>query len=592
MTPAETQNLELLVGNARAAVDRGDLFAAYGVIQELHDAGLCSGRSQYLEVLILARMGDPLEALRRYDAYGLSAAEDADALAIRARLLKDLAFDAPQEERVRLLQEAADAYAEVHGQKGGYFPLINAATLALMAGAHEVAAERAEAVLIECAHPREYWEAATKAEALLVLGRASEAASAVADAVSMPGANFGSCCSTMRQLARLLEHLGFPEGEAEGFLKPLQPPPVAAYTGHIFGHDPAREAGLAEEIGTVLNRNRVRVACGSLAAGADIIFAEKLLGQDAELHVVLPFNLEDFLRESVSPAGPEWVVRFNDCLSRASSITFASKMNYVGDEQQFAYGARVAMGMARVRAEQLCTNGIQLAVWDGQETGSAAGTGADIRAWRNSGGKTVIIGGSNLMRVKSGTTPAVGQVERAAHALMFTDFSGFSKITEPVLPYFWREVMERSAALIERFGEDIKLKNSWGDAIFLVIESAAVAAEVALNLQAELGRADLAAIGTQGTSSMRIAMHFGPIYRTEDRILGRPNYFGTEVSRAARLEPVTPPGSIYVTEPFAANLCLEAGEKYRLVYVGQVKLAKQYGTFPIYRLSYRGQHLT
>jgi len=83
---------------------------------------------------------------------------------------------------------------------------------------------------------------------------------------------------------------------------------------------------------------------------------------------------------------------------------------------------------------------------------------------------------------------------------------------------------------------------------------------------------------------MRIGAHYGPAYRTLDRITGRINFYGTEVSRAARIEPVTPPGAVFVTEPFAAILVLEAPDAFRCRYVGRIALAKRYGTYPMYRL--------
>jgi adenylate cyclase len=65
----------------------------------------------------------------------------------------------------------------------------------------------------------------------------------------------------------------------------------------------------------------------------------------------------------------------------------------------------------------------------------------------------------------------------------------------------------------------------------------------------------------------------------------RTTYYGTEVSRTARIEPVTPPGSVYVTEPFAAILEMEAANRFVCNYVGKTPLAKGYGVFPLYRLS-------
>jgi hypothetical protein len=56
------------------------------------------------------------------------------------------------------------------------------------------------------------------------------------------------------------------------------------------------------------------------------------------------------------------------------------------------------------------------------------------------------------------------------------------------------------------------------------------------------------------------------------------------VSRAARIEPVTPPGSVYVSENFAAALALEPGGPYLCEYVGVVSAAKSFGEMRMFLL--------
>jgi hypothetical protein len=45
-------------------------------------------------------------------------------------------------------------------------------------------------------------------------------------------------------------------------------------------------------------------------------------------------------------------------------------------------------------------------------------------------------------------------------------------------------------------------------------------------------------------------------------ILDRENFFGAQVSRTARVEPVTPEGCIYVTETMVAVLALHNADKF------------------------------
>src|ERR1700687_5019693 len=84
--------------------------------------------------------------------------------------------------------------------------------------------------------------------------------------------------------------------------------------------------------------------------------------------------------------------------------------------------------------------------------------------------------------------------------------------------------------------------------------------------------------------NLRIALHARPVYSCFDPILERMTYVGTHVSRTARMEPITPPGEIYVSEAFAALAAAEGASDFTCEYVGQIPQAKGYGIFPTYIL--------
>jgi class 3 adenylate cyclase len=97
-----------------------------------------------------------------------------------------------------------------------------------------------------------------------------------------------------------------------------------------------------------------------------------------------------------------------------------------------------------------------------------------------------------------------------------------------------------------------------------------------------------AALGLPQRTSLRIALHAGPVYEIVDAVTGRPGFAGTHISRAARIEPVTPPGQVYVSEAFAALLALDdAHREFFCEYLGSVPLAKDYGRLRTYRLNWR-----
>src|SRR5439155_25432992 len=84
--------------------------------------------------------------------------------------------------------------------------------------------------------------------------------------------------------------------------------------------------------------------------------------------------------------------------------------------------------------------------------------------------------------------------------------------------------------------------------------------------------------------NLRIGLHAGPVYEFDDPITGDRSYGGTHVSRAARIEPITPPGQVYASEAFAAMAAAQRLPIFNFDYAGQTPMAKNYGTFPMYHM--------
>jgi class 3 adenylate cyclase len=87
--------------------------------------------------------------------------------------------------------------------------------------------------------------------------------------------------------------------------------------------------------------------------------------------------------------------------------------------------------------------------------------------------------------------------------------------------------------------------------------------------------------------ALRVGLHLGPVYSARDPILQCANFFGAHVSRAARIEPVTPLGCVYVTETMAAVLALHYADAFSCEYVGMTEAAKKYGTMRMFLLNRR-----
>lgn len=567
--------------SVRAALARGHLLGAYDEVVRRPDTS--DPELNYLEVLTLACLGDAERGLKLYDDYGLAAMGGVDALSLKARLLTHQAFDAPEPVPHTLLR-ACRLYAEVFRRTKSSHPAISAATLAKIAGRPRLASMLARQVVAQSSPGVEagYSAWATRAEALAVLGDVDGAKAALQQAIEAPDANVEARSTTMLQLRRLVA-AGDADHRFDGLLGLIEPPKVAMFCGNIFVGSPDLEAHLAARMRAVIARESVGFGYGALAAGSDMLIAELLLEAGAELHVVLPFAEPDFLEQSVAPAGEGWVARYQAVRAKASSMTYASNMSSMGGMAQYAYGSKVTMGMARLRARQLHAEALQLVIVE--ERGDRTLTGSDVTAWRNTGGRAEVVIAPPLTRPVMPAPPEKSDVERGVYGLIFADYPGFSKLDERVLPLFWEDVMVRAAEVLRQHGEVIRSGNTWGDTILTVFQNASAAAQAALDLCEQLKKVNCSALGAREGAAMRIALHYGPNYSGYDPVTPRVTYYGTQVSRAAPIEPVTPSGAVYVTEPFAAVLEMEDQHPFECDYVGKIALPKGYGIYPLYRLS-------
>lgn len=570
----------------------GDALSAFDRAAAARRDGLDSPRLRYLMVRALAASGDSLGAMHLYEELGLAASDDVDSLALAGRIWKDAAFDHAGDRRAVLLGQAADAYDHAWQVSGASFPAINAASLYALLGERERAAALAEPIAANGAG-EDYWDQATLVEALLLLNRGDEALRHAAVAKAQAGTRAGDRAATCRQLARLGASGAVDADHAAAIVELLRPAPVGVYCGRMFRAGGIGEANARAAIAAALDAQSLSALIGPLACGADILFAEEALGRGIDLTIVLPFAEDDFIAQSVTSGGAEWIARYVDCRDRAAMVHFASSSRYVSDDCQFILGSHTAMGLAKLRARELETAALQLAVVDpdvaARPLAVIAGTNADIALWQRHGGETLTIAVGDLDRkldFPSAPKPPDG-TRRGLYAILFADFAGFSKLGEAELPIFASEVMGRIGSILDEFGEAVLFRNTWGDAVYAIIDDPATAARIALAMQERLDVLP-PGLGLDGQKAgMRTGIHFGPIYRGQDPVVGNELWYGTEVTRTARIEPVTLVGQVYCTQPLAAMLALGNAPDFDCDYVGKVQLAKDYGELALYRLSRR-----
>ncbi len=575
-------------------------------------------RLRQLTALALIRSGAGRLAEPILDALVSDGLADEETLGLLGRVHKDLAGAAVDPTaRTMHLEEAYRAYADAHERSGGYWTGINAATMALLLGQASEARAIADTVRDRCRDLLEhtlvgsdaYWLCATLGEAALVQGDLPEAEHWYRRAAALATHRLGDLASTRRNARLLARHAGLDSALVDRWL-PV--PRVVVFAGHLIDRPgrprvrfpPDLEAPVREALRSWLARTRPGFGYAAAACGADILFLEALLDAGVDAHVVLPYDREQFRRDSVDVVpGAAWSARFDRVLAGASGVTMASEQRMQGS-LAYSYGLLVLDGMAAMRAEELDTSLTCLAVWDGEEGDDLGGTASAVAHWRALGRDVDVI---DLAALRAGASPTVvartaddpggaveaeDQVEPSDFSteivgLLFGDVRGFSRLTEEQIPPFVTHVLGTIASELERSPHTPLLVNTWGDGLYVVSRTVRETGELALQLADALREQDWAAHGLPADLGFRVGVHAGPAYACIDPVTGRRNYVGAHVSRAARIEPITPPGEVYASGPFAALARAEGVTSFTCTYVGHTPRVKGEGASPTYVVTRR-----
>ncbi len=584
-----------LLEQVRHLLDRGDCLAAYDLTKEEMDKGKelsdITTELAYLRVLALAQTGATKAALLEYERFQLSQSPTTDISALQARLYKDLGLTSqnPEQRRTKLAQ-SADLYQRLFQKTQQFYPGINAATLRILLGDTDQAQALASEVRrLAQADEASYWSLASIAEAALIEGHLDKSRAALTQAYTIAPKNQRWHASTWKNISALLQHLDIDQIFSNELRQCLHILNVGVYCGHMYQapetiENQNHENHSRDQITALLKDLQIGTLYGSLACGSDILIAEAALNLGIETHIILPFNEADFLTHSVSPGGDRWHHRYQAVKDRATSFRFTSDQAYIHDPRQFTFASLHMQGMALMQARHLQIEAHQIALWDGQETDGPAGTAADIKAWRKHDHPSHIIPFQGLSRNLTRPAPPEKPMERVFRAIIFSDFAGFSKLTEQEYRLYVEDLLQSCGKVLKKYKDNIISQNSWGDALFIILRDPEQAAKLCHELDQEIAQNLAHSLIGDTLKGVRISAHFGPVYETFDPILAQQNCFGALVSETARMEPATPTGAIFVSETFACALEMSRDNRYECAFVGTTQLAKNYGARRLYQL--------
>jgi class 3 adenylate cyclase len=325
-----------------------------------------------------------------------------------------------------------------------------------------------------------------------------------------------------------------------------------------------------------------------------------MLKREGEINIILPFIKEEFIKSSVSIIpGTDWGPRFEAVLEQATQVIIASDNRVSGNAMVYEYANLLLDGLAILRAKMLDTELIPLVVWDRGAGDGPGGTSSLIQHWRSHGLEPEIIDISQLLAepppLKPGAAAVQPSVARGGavasvprgfteeiRAMLFADVVGSSKIMEEQVPNFVEHFMGAINQLVAVSPAKPLMKNTWGDALYCVFASVQDGGNFALQLRDLVSHTDWQAKGLPKELNLRISLHAGPVYCYKEPVFKELEYAGSHIVRAARIEPITPPGQVFASQQFAALASTQRVADFTCEYVGRIPLPKHAGIIPLY----------
>src|SRR5207245_3828341 len=123
-------------------------------------------------------------------------------------------------------------------------------------------------------------------------------------------------------------------GDRERIERCFAIPRVAVFAGHMIDRPertsprfpPKLEPAVKAAIDQRIEQRGIGVGYAAAACGSDILFLEAILERGGEAHDILPYDKEEFLRDSVEIVpGADWGQRYWRVLERATQVLAAAE---------------------------------------------------------------------------------------------------------------------------------------------------------------------------------------------------------------------------------------------------------------------------
>lgn len=573
----------LVLDEAEQARRSGNDLRCHDLLARAAKRGLQSRRMDYLRILTLANLGNTPLALEHYRGLVLAPDDvDEDWMALQGRLEKDLAQQAtdPTEAQAHYLH-SADAYASTFLRWRGAYSGVNAATMYCLAGRAEQARRMALTTREMLAHEAPaadpvpaFYHHVTVAEIALHLGDFTACAESLRAADRLLVGDITRRGRTLKQLRRLCRHLQIDES----VLDPLRLPTLVLLrrsAGSRLAYE--RDTAPPIELGDALSAGMPVFL--SLLDPLDLQLAQALLERGLVLYPVLALPQRELHSEWTRCWGDASALQLQQILTRAQPMAVVP--GFLDSERDWCTRQldSTALGASLLTARRLGCRWQLMSVSLDDDSVSGV-SGVRCRSVKLSAEQQRLA----CLQQASGASPG-----RRMVGILFADFVGFRRIADADMPRFWREVMITLISHLAHYGERVLHAATWGDALHVITDNATAAADIAADVQQLMEAQRQQQSGTLSALELRIAAHYAPAFEETDPLRQTPVFYGSQISFAARIEPVTPPGTLFGSDTFVARLALESPERFSADYAGELELAKKHGAHPLFAVRRRAK---
>lgn len=317
------------------------------------------------------------------------------------------------------------------------------------------------------------------------------------------------------------------------------------------------------------------IGYATLTGPADIVFGEHILTHGQELYTILPSD--ELMAPGIfsSRYGDEWSDRVSNVVQQSTQVRTLQLGSVYGLEALRDFCSLYTRGLARYRAQVI---------------------GAKVQTCHLSV-KDYLVGDlpdltSDILNGDIHDDPGLFYTHRPDEVtphvflpMLFADVKHYSTLTEVQLANFSIHFMGKVAAIFESYDDQILSRRTQGDGLFLVFKDIETAIRLSIELNDMVNFTDWAYYGLRHDLQIRISLDSGPCFSFADPVTGNLDFCGRYVNRAARIEPVTPPGHIYASESFVALWRAHNVKTGNFTYAGQISLPKNAGIIPLYHLN-------